>query len=77
MERWGPWERYRESRRCSRDTYPESYVSPSILAYEDKTIYHQVYWYTKKKRATSGRLPRREKASNEENVAALLSTDYA
>ena len=30
------WEGCRESRRCSRDTYPESYISPSMLVYEDK-----------------------------------------
>jgi len=29
------WEGYRESRSCSRDTYPESYTSPSILVYEE------------------------------------------
>jgi len=29
------WEGCRESRRCSRDTYPESYISPSILVYEE------------------------------------------
>ena len=27
---------YHESRRCSRDTYPESYRTPSILIYEEK-----------------------------------------
>jgi hypothetical protein len=26
---------FRESRRCSRDTYPESYISEYILIYED------------------------------------------
>ena len=26
---------YHESRRCSRDTYPESYISKYILIYED------------------------------------------
>jgi len=31
------WEGCHESRRCSRDTYPESYISPSILVYEDYT----------------------------------------
>ena len=33
----GPlWEGCRESRRCSRDTYPESYINEYTLAYEDK-----------------------------------------
>ena len=27
---------YRESRRCSRDTYPESYITEYVLIYEDK-----------------------------------------
>ena len=31
------WEGYRESRRCSRDTYPESYITKYTLVYEDKT----------------------------------------
>ena len=32
------WEGYREIRRCSRDTYPESYTTKytSILVYEEK-----------------------------------------
>ena len=30
-----PWEGFRESRRCSRDTYPESYITEFILTYED------------------------------------------
>ena len=30
------WEGFRESRRCSRDTYPESYIAEYILIYEDK-----------------------------------------
>ena len=29
------WEGCRESRRCLRDTYPESYISPSILVNDD------------------------------------------
>jgi len=29
------WEGYHEIGRCSRDTYPESYISPSILVDED------------------------------------------
>ena len=29
------WEGYRESRRSSRDTYPESYISEYTLVYED------------------------------------------
>jgi len=32
----GLWEGFRESRRCSRDTYPESYITEYILIYEDK-----------------------------------------
>ena len=31
------WEWYHESRRCFKDTYPESHTSPSILVYEDKS----------------------------------------
>jgi len=32
----GPlWEGYLESRRCSRDTYPESYITEYTLVYED------------------------------------------
>jgi len=27
---------FRESRRCSRDTYPESYINEYILIYEEK-----------------------------------------
>ena len=30
------WEGFRESRRCSRDTYPESYITKYVLIYEDK-----------------------------------------
>ena len=30
------WEGFRESRRCSRDTYPESYISENILIHEEK-----------------------------------------
>ena len=29
------WKGFRESRRCSRDTYPESYITEHTLAYED------------------------------------------
>ena len=29
------WEGFRESRTCSRDTYPESYITEYILIYED------------------------------------------
>ena len=29
------WEGFRESRRCSRDTYPESYITENILIYEE------------------------------------------
>ena len=33
----GPlWEGCRESRRCSRDTYPESYITEYTLVYEEK-----------------------------------------
>ena len=31
-------EGFRESRRCSRDTYPESYITKYILTYEDKDL---------------------------------------
>ena len=31
------WEGFRESRRCSRDTCQESYITEYILIYEDKT----------------------------------------
>ena len=30
---------FSESRRCLRDTYPESYISPSVLVYEDKLAF--------------------------------------
>ena len=30
------WEGFRESRRCSRDTYPESFITEYTLVYEDK-----------------------------------------
>jgi len=30
------WEGYRESRRCSRDTDPESYITKYTLVYEDQ-----------------------------------------
>ena len=30
------WEGFRESRRCSRDAYPESYITEHILIYEEK-----------------------------------------
>jgi len=29
---------YRESRRCSRDTYPESYITKYTLVYEDDLV---------------------------------------
>ena len=29
------WEGFRESGRCSRDTYPESYITEYILIYEE------------------------------------------
>ena len=29
------WEGYRESRRCSRDNYPESYINEYTSVYED------------------------------------------
>ena len=29
------WEGFRESRRCSRDTYPDSYITEYILIYEE------------------------------------------
>jgi len=32
----GIWEEFRESRRCSRDTYPEPYITECILIYEEK-----------------------------------------
>ena len=32
------WEGFRESRRCSRDTYPESYITEYTLVYADKTV---------------------------------------
>ena len=35
MEKGGLWEGYRESRRCSRDTYPESYITECILIHEE------------------------------------------
>ena len=31
-------EGFRESRRCSKDTYPESYITECILIYEDKNF---------------------------------------
>ena len=31
------WEGFRESRRCSRDTYPESYITECTLAHEDES----------------------------------------
>ena len=31
------WEGFRESRRCSRDTCPESYITECILIYDDKS----------------------------------------
>ena len=34
------WEGFRESRRCSRETYPESYITEYILMYED---YHHFF----------------------------------
>jgi len=35
----GPlWEGYHESRRCSRDTYPESYITEYTLVYEDESF---------------------------------------
>ena len=58
----GPlWARYHERRRCSRNTYSESYItkyasirrsqshfSPSILVYEDlRVTYHRLYRHTK------------------------------
>ena len=34
----GPlWEGFRESRRCSRDTYPESYITEFTLVYENSS----------------------------------------
>ena len=30
------WEEFRESRRCSRDTYPESYITEYTFVYEEK-----------------------------------------
>jgi len=30
------WEEFRESKRCPRDTYPESYISECALSYEKK-----------------------------------------
>ena len=35
------WEGYHESRRCSRDTYPESYITEYTLVYEDKRRFPQ------------------------------------
>jgi hypothetical protein len=29
------WEGFRESRRCSRDTYPVAYIAECTLVYED------------------------------------------
>ena len=29
---------FRESRRCSRDTYPESYITEHTVVYEQKNI---------------------------------------
>jgi len=31
-------EGYHESRRCSRDTYPESYITKNTIVYEDTSI---------------------------------------
>ena len=30
------WEGFRESRRCAKDTYPESYITEDTSVYEDK-----------------------------------------
>ena len=32
-------EGFRESRRCSRDTCPESYITEYILVYEEKKVH--------------------------------------
>ena len=32
------WEGYRESRRCSRDPYTESYITKYTLLYEEYTV---------------------------------------
>ena len=35
----GPlWEGFCESRRCAKDTYPESHITEYILIYEDITV---------------------------------------
>jgi len=36
------WEGFRESRRCSRDAYSESYISEQILIYEENAGYGAV-----------------------------------
>ena len=35
---WLLWEGFHESRRCSRDTYPDSYVTEYIPIYENKLM---------------------------------------
>ena len=32
------WKGFRESRRCSRDPFPESYITEYVLIYEDKPL---------------------------------------
>ena len=34
------WEGFRESRRCSRDNYPESYIAEHVLIYEENSCRH-------------------------------------
>ena len=34
------WEGFRESRRCSRDTYPESYITEYVLIYDENNLDH-------------------------------------
>jgi hypothetical protein len=32
------WEVSRESRRCSRDNFPDSYITEYVLIYDDKNV---------------------------------------
>jgi len=34
----GRWEGFRESKRCLRDTHPESYITKYVLIYEDEMV---------------------------------------
>jgi len=37
--KWLLWEGFRESRRCSRDTYPESYITEYTSVYEENSAH--------------------------------------